>query len=631
MRPRSLRAQLLLGTILVIVLVMTAVMVVADHRQRGGIVDEVERRGEALARSLAAISYGPLLLYNFTALEQNVVRMAAEHDVVYAVLLDADGKVAAHSRYPERVGLLLQGVVHERAAGAVEPLTQETVTSAGEAVYDFAVPVLVEGRKWGTVRLGLSKRRMEDEIRRTRLELGGLTLVTLLLGSAAAALVARRIGRPVRQLAEGAAAISRGELNQRIEPTTADEIGRLAAAFNHMAAQLLQQRTALEEAHAGLRRQFEELADLKSYTDNILGSLTSGIVTIDLDGRVVTLNPTAELLTGFFRGEAAGRYCTELFAHTPELSDLLTETLASHAPIASVPLTLRRRNGTALPIEFSTAPLKGGEGKDLGVIGVFRDVTLLRQLESDLRRSDRLAALGTLAAGLAHEIKNPLMSLLTFSRHLERKFDDPNFRERFRSVVPRELERINGIVERLLELARPARMSFTLVRLPELLERALELYVDQFDDRRVEVVREYARDVPPIQADKDALYRVFVNLVANALDAMPGGGRLTVRAGWAGTGDPVPPARWRPTNRVKVEVADTGIGIEPSETDRIFNPFYTTRDSGTGLGLALAHKIVQDHGGVISFKSARGRGTTFTIVLSLVPEPPSAAGDEVPR
>jgi len=115
-----------------------------------------------------------------------------------------------------------------------------------------------------------------------------------------------------------AAAISRGDLNQRIEPSTQDEIGRLAAAFNHMAAQLLQQRTALEEAHAGLRRQFEEVADLKSYTDNILGSLTSGIVTIDLDGRVVTLNPAAELLTGFFRGEAVGRYCTELFAHTPD-------------------------------------------------------------------------------------------------------------------------------------------------------------------------------------------------------------------------------------------------------------------------------------------------------------------------
>src|SRR3989449_11263672 len=161
--------------------------------------------------------------------------------------------------------------------------------------------------------------------------------------------------------------------------------------------------------------------------------------------------------------------------------------------------------------------------KDLGVIGVFRDLTLVRQLERDLRRSDRLAALGTLAAGLAHEIKNPLTSLLTFTRHLERRFDDPHFRERLQSVVPRELERINGIVERLLELARPARMSFTLVRLPALLDRVGELYANQIEARQIVVVREYARDVPPIQADQEAVYRVVVNLVANALDAMPGG------------------------------------------------------------------------------------------------------------
>ena len=399
MRPGSLRAKLLLGTFLVIALVMTGVFVVVEHRQSAAIVIEVQRRGEVLARSLAAISHAPILLYNFTALEQNVVRVAEEPDVVYAFILDADGTVAAHSRHPERVGLSLKGGVHERAASAVEPLTQETVTSAGEAVFDFAVPVMVEDRKWGTVRLGLSKRRMAAEILRTRLELGALTLATLLVGGVAAALVARRIARPMQLLAEGAAAISRGELYQRIEPSTADELGRLAAAFNHMAVQLLQQRRALEEAHDGLRQKFEELIDLKSYTDNILGSLTNGIVTIDLDGSIVTLNPAAEQLTGFFRGEAAGRYCTELFAHTPEVSDLLTDTLASHAPLTSVPLTLRRRNGSSLPIELSTAPLKGAEGKALGVVAILRDVTLVRQLENDLRRSDRLAALGTLAAG----------------------------------------------------------------------------------------------------------------------------------------------------------------------------------------------------------------------------------------
>jgi signal transduction histidine kinase len=137
--------------------------------------------------------------------------------------------------------------------------------------------------------------------------------------------------------------------------------------------------------------------------------------------------------------------------------------------------------------------------------------------------------------------------------------------------------------------------------------------------------------VPPIQADKDALYRVFVNLIANALDAMPRGGRLTVRAGWAGTRDPVRAARRLAANRVKIEIEDTGVGIQPSDTDRVFNPFYTTRDSGTGLGLALAHKIIEDHGGVISFESVPGRGTTFKIVLSLIPDPPSLLGDEASR
>ncbi|MBI4254990.1 MAG: PAS domain-containing protein, partial [Candidatus Rokubacteria bacterium] len=464
------------------------------------------------------------------------------------------------------------------------------------------------------------------EILRTRLELGALTLVILLLGGVAAAVMARRIAGPVRALAEGAAAISRGELAQRIEPATADEIGRLAAAFNHMAVQLFQQRTALEEAHAELTRQFEELADLKTYADSILASMPNGIVTVDLDGRVVTLNPAAELLTGYFRGEVAGRYCTEVFAHTPELSDVLMDTLASRAPIANLTLTLRRRNGSTVPIEFSTTPLKGGESKDLGVIGVFRDLTLVRRLESDLRRSDQLAALGTLAAGLAHEIKNPLTSLLTFSRHLDRRFDDPGFRQKFQSVVPRELERINVIVERLLELARPTRLAFGLVRLPELLERALELYTHQLDAKAIEVRRQYARDVPPIQADAEGLYRVFVNLVANALEATGPRGRLTLRAGWADAADAPLAARRRGGDRgVKVEIEDTGCGIAASDRDRVFHPFYTTREGGTGLGLALAHKIVEDHGGSIGFRSAEGRGTTFTIVLPLVAEPPAGA------
>lgn len=623
-RPRfafhSLQARLLCLTGLGLVGIMCAVIVVVDHRQRETIIAEVERRGQVIAASLAATSYGPLLLYNFTALEQNVARVSAETDIVYAMVLDAEGKVAAHSAHPERVGFRLEGPVHERAAGAESLLIQHTVfEDTGEPTYDFAVPVAVDGQKWGTIRVGLSKRRMEAEIRQTRQELALLAGGALLLGGAGVVLLARRITGPVRELEERAAAIARGELNQRIEPSTRDEIGRLAAAFNHMAARLVDQRTALEEMNAELQRRLEELGDLKSYTDSIVNSLTTGIITVDLEGRVVTLNPAAELLTGYFRGETTGRYSTEVFADTPAVGEVLMETLASRAPITNVELTLRRRNGVPLPVELSTAPLKGGDGKDLGAVAVLRDLSVVRQLESRLRRSDQLAALGTLAAGFAHEIKNPLASLRTFTLRASRRFDDERFRARFEEVVPRELDRINETVEQLLELARPPRLTFGLVRLPLVADRVLELYADRCEALGIEVVRVYARDVPPIRADEDALHRALVNIVTNAIDAMPSGGRLTVRVGWTDA-DGRPPRGQFFNRRVAVDVEDTGVGIAPDDADRVFHPFFTTKPSGTGLGLALAHKIVADHAGSIDVRSAPGRGALFRIILPLVPE-----------
>src|SRR5262249_40921578 len=150
---------------------------------------------------------------------------------------------------------------------------------------------------------------------------------------------------------------------------------------------------------------------------------------------------------------------------------------------------------------------------------------------------------------------NPLTSLLTFSRHLTRRFDDEQFRAKFQSVVPGELERINGIVERLLELSRPARLTFSPVRLPGLLERAVELYAHEMEGAGVRVVREYGRDLPTVWADPTALYQALVNLLRNALDAMPSGGRLTLRTGWADAGA-VMPARHPATlaRRVRIEI-----------------------------------------------------------------------------
>src|SRR5262249_17359892 len=195
----------------------------------------------------------------------------------------------------------------------------------------------------------------------------------------ASALVARRIARPVRQLADGVAAISRGDVAPRIESVGSDEIGRLALAFNHMASQLLQQRTALTAAHAELELRFAELSDLKSYTDHILGSLTSGIVTLDLEGRVVTLNSTAEALTGCRLGDVRGRRCGGAFPHLPELAALLDRTRATRVGSALVSVTFTRPPEPPVEVEVTATPLRGGEGRDLGVLAVLRDLTAVRQ------------------------------------------------------------------------------------------------------------------------------------------------------------------------------------------------------------------------------------------------------------
>ena len=610
----SLRTKLLIGTILIVAVLMGAVMAVVEHRQRTTIIEEVHRRGTALAEGLAGVSAGALLLYNYTALEQNVVRFHRETDVTYAAILDRSGQVLAHSRAPQSVGVTLSDAVSIRALAAA-PVLQETSGADGEALYDIAVPILVEGDRWGTVRIGLSRRRMDAEIAGTRRELIALAVIALVLGGLATAMVARRITRPVRQLADGVAAIARGELEQRIEPRRSDELGRLALAFNEMAAQLRQQRADLETADAALRQRFAELSDLKSYTDHILRSFVSGLVTLDLDGRVVTVNPAAEALIGSSAAALIGRPADEAFHRHPELRQLLLETLRTRVSVPPVSLLLARHDGLPVPVEAAATPLRGAEGQALGVVAILRDLSPVRQLEEQLRRSDRLAALGTLAAGLAHEIKNPLTSIMTFSRHAARRFDDERFRQRFQSVVPRELERINAIVDGLLRLARPARLVLAPVHLPPLIEQTLELYAHRLESRRIRVRREWPVGVPPVPGDAEHLYQAILNLVANAIDAMEEeGGTLTVRL--SAPGDPEGRGGALP-DRLLLEVEDTGSGIKPEETPDVFNPFFTTKSGGTGLGLAIAHKIIEDHGGAVTFRSAPGRGTVFTVALPL--------------
>jgi signal transduction histidine kinase len=240
-------------------------------------------------------------------------------------------------------------------------------------------------------------------------------------------------------------------------------------------------------------------------------------------------------------------------------------------------------------------------------------------LEEQVRRGDRLASLGTLAAGMAHEIKNPLVSLKTFAQLLPERYDDPEFRSTFGPLIEDEVGRIDGLVGRLLDFARPAKPAMAPVSLHACIADSLRLVAQQAKAKGLAIERRYAAEEDGVSGDERLLRQVFVNLLLNAIDATPSGGALSVltRLGErpADACRVAPPAdRW-----IVAEVRDTGCGIAPSDRGRVFDPFFTTKPAGTGLGLSVAHGIVSEHQGCIAADSVPGQGSCFRVSLPLRP------------
>ena len=633
----SLQTKFLVGTLLVVASVMSALVLIVEQRQREAIIREVQRRGDALARDLAAVSTAPLVLYNYTQLEQNVVRVAAETDVAYAMILDRDGRVAAHNHRPEMMGTVVGTGALDRTLSSDATVVQEIDGPNGEALYDFTVPIQVDAQPWGTARVGLSRRRMDVEIVATRRQL--VLLAILVLGGAglASALVARRIARPVRQLAAGAAGISRGELVQRVEPTTWDEIGQLATAFNEMARQLHEQRsallegrTALEAAHAELRRRFGELSDLKSYTDHILESLANGIVTLDLDGRVVTLNGAAETLLGCSAVAAVrGRPVTEVLGHAPELVALLQAAIQWRMGRTAT-VTLPGRQGSVVPVEATTATLKGGEGQDLGVMLIVRDLTAVRALEAQLRQAQKMEAVGRLAGGVAHDFNNLLTVITGRSQLLLLKLPPESPLRRDVELVEETAHRASALTRQLLAFSRKQMVQPRVIDLNEVV-RGMETMLSRLIGEDVVLATRLDAAAGCVRADPAQLEQMIVNLAVNARDAMPLGGRLGLETSYVRVDEDSARRHvgLRPGPHVRLVVRDTGIGMDGLIKAHLFEPFFTTKGpgKGTGLGLATVYGIVTQSGGAIRVDSEPGQGAVFTIDLPRVDAPADLRGD----
>jgi two-component system sensor histidine kinase AtoS len=333
--------------------------------------------------------------------------------------------------------------------------------------------------------------------------------------------------------------------------------------------------------------------------------MSDGLLSITLAGEFSMVNPAALQLLEVIPEDSGGADTpVHILQCYPELYSYIKESLAR--PINREPreLSLEIKGGSHTLL-VSSSVLKGRSGEPIEIILNLHDITDLKRMEASIRQAERLAGLGTLAAGMAHEIRNPLSSIKTFVQLLPRKIEQEGFLVKFNRTVPRELTRINQLVEDLLDLARVPKYTFRLIPLPNLLMQTLETLEEELLAGKIESQCDFPSDLPPVRVDSHQLTKAFHNLIRNAIQAMPAGGKLVLRI------------EAEESEHVVVTFHDSGEGIPDEDLKNIFNPFYTTKIKGTGLGLSITHKVVSEHGGSISVSCPKEGGTIIKVRLPI--------------
>ena len=600
-----------ISSILLIVLLGATALVVSIYQSRT-IRTMVERRAVAIVESLSATSKAALATYNYIALEQTVNQAVQDPDILYVIIHDKEGRVAGYSRRPELQGRFLTDPITEKAlSSSAADFIQKGVWGPQRIpVLDVSVPVFLPGSelRWGTIRVGISLQPMYRQIHQLWLIIALLGLVALGIGVLLSTWAAGRITRPLNALVRATVQAAQGNLEQHIEIRTRDEVEALANNFNVMIREILAQREQLE-------LQLTEIKRLQRYTEQLLTTMSDGLLSVNGMGKIATINPAAYSMTGLDRDEKKGLFVSNLHDQTPALSSYIEDLLETPWSYRQQEIHIEQDIGPQV-ILASSSVLTDAEGNFAELIVNLHDITDLKKLESRVRQTERLAALGTLAAGMAHEIRNPLSAIKTFVQLLPRKLERPGFLEKFNRTVPRELDRINRLIEDLLQLAREPKYHFAPVSVRTLLEQCVELFEEDLKRAEIQCRTIFAQqDSGFILADSDQLTKAFHNLVQNAVQAMPNGGELIIEVDWQ---EAIPFGTTTTSNQkgwLQISFKDTGVGISAENVKNIFNPFFTTKDTGTGLGLAITHKVITEHGGQIEARGRSGGGTCFVIYL----------------
>ena len=508
--------------------------------------------------------------------------------VVYATITDTQGRALVHSD---------RGQLHRRlppretleAASRRGPIDLLRSLTGPPQVLEAQIPLTLGGRPFGAARVGLStsllRRQVEGALRQSLL-MGGVALVLALGGGF---LLGGKALRPLRQIAAGVERLARGEEHEPLAVDRRDELGELATKLNLLGEQIHEHRS--------------QLLGEKARLDQMVRVLQEAVLFLNRDGQLVFATPAAERLLDRPLEAAVGQRLKDLLAPDHPLAGALDALLAPGVAPSPHHLRLEGSGGTAREMLVSAYPVQEN-GQFAGAVIAVQDLEPLKAVQSLVDYSARLADLGRLTSGVAHEVKNPLNAMII---HLEllRAHLPPDSAEGRESleVIGKEIHRLDRVVQGFLRFVRPQELRLQPVDVAALFRDVVGLVEVEAAQAGVRLEVVVAPQAAGLMADGDLLRQALVNLVQNAIQAMPEGGAVTLRA------DP------RPEGQIELSVRDQGTGIPPEDLDKVFRLYYTTKPDGNGIGLPLVYRAVQMHGGTVHVESAVGRGTTVIIDL----------------
>jgi two-component system, NtrC family, sensor histidine kinase AtoS len=593
----SLRYRFILITSLMLLGLLTTLALVLGALQTRTIRSRIEKQGMAIAKNLAAVSVDHLITYNYIALEKLVNQAVNNPEIIYVIIHDKEGRVAGYSRRPDLQNKELTDPISLNAISAKDPFVTVHAPHGHTPVMDVAMPVYLPGSRdrWGTIRVCLSLELMYQQIYQTRWSILILGSFALAVGILISNWVAQRVTRPLETLVKATIEAGQGNFKQVISIHTRDEVEILAHNFSLMIQEILAQKQQLEN-------QVKEIKQLQQYAEKIVATMSDGLLAVDMEGMVTAINPAAHAILGLSPGQhVTGCHVLELFNRVRPIADYIQKSLERPAGDHQREIHLPKGNETQVLIA-GAGILESDQGKPNQIIFNLNDISRLKRLEAQIRQTQRLADLGTLAAGMAHEIRNPLSAIKTYVALLPQKIDKPGFLEKFQRTVPREINRLNTLIEELLELSRPPKYNFQRTDIKALIQQSIELLETNFKRKKIDCQSEIPEDLPWLMIDSDQLEKAFINLMQNSAQAMPDGGTITINV--------LHKDKW-----IVLDFWDTGHGFLPELAQNIFTPFFTTKAKGTGLGLAITHKVISEHGGQIDATSQKGKGSCFSIRL----------------